>query len=110
MIGKGVISSVNGSTATVVPSFSDAPVSAPLTIPFFLVGGLSAGVPVVYAQFEDNTGLILARMDGGWSKSIPTGVTVSGVVNATDVSTGSVASLNTHQHTADGHPTSIPNG
>ena len=64
-VGKGKISAVSGETrATIVPLFSAAPVSAQLTVPFFLAGSLAVGMEVVYAQFPDNTGVILARMDG----------------------------------------------
>lgn len=110
MIQKGVISAVDGSTATVIPSFSDAPVSPPLTIPFFLLGALRAGVSVVYVQFDDNTGVILSRMDGGWNQAFPSNISVSGVITAADVSTSGVASLNNHKHMGSGEETSGPIG
>lgn len=83
MIEKGTISTVSGKKATVIPSFSNAPVSVELVVPFFLVGSLTVGMPVVYAQFEDNTGVILARMDGEWNHDL------DGVLNTQlDPSTG----------------------
>lgn len=101
MIEKGVISTVSGDgkTATAVPSFSDAPVSATLTVPFFLVGSLTVGMPVVYTQFADNTGVVLARMDGEWSHSLAGNVEINGNITAGDVTTGAVPSYNGHTHT-----------
>lgn len=66
MIGKGKISTVenDGAIVTVVPSYSDTPVTPRLTVPDTLVGLLSVGMDVAYAQFRDNTGIVLCRMDG----------------------------------------------
>ena len=109
MIEKGVISTVSGDgkTATAVPSFSDSPVSATLTVPFFLAGSLTVGMPVVYAQFPDNTGVILARMDGEWSHILAGDVTIGGTVTAEDFATDA-ASFNGHTHTAPMGETSGP--
>lgn len=95
MIEKGLISTVSadGKTAFAVPSFSDAPVSAALTVPFYLVGSLTAGVAVAYAQFDDNTGVILARMDGDWSHNLDGDIKITG-----DLQTTTVPSYNSHTH------------
>lgn len=140
MIEKGVISSIGegGETATAVPSFSDSPVSSTLTVPFYLTGSLKVGMPVVYVQFEDNTGLILARMDGEWNhdlagdvniqgnqtiegnssvdgsqsvgagQSVTGSVSVSGSVNASGNVTGGGISLTGHTHTGVHGETSGP--
>ncbi len=110
MIEKGVISTVSGDgkTATAIPSFSDAPVSAPLTIPFFLAGSLTPGMPVVYVQFEDNTGVVLVRMDGEWSHALAGNVEIKGSIIAGDMVTGSVPSYNGHTHTCPDGETSGP--
>lgn len=92
-IEKGTISSVNGSKAAVVPSFSDAPVTAELTVPFYLVRCLEVGMEVVYAMFEDNTGLILGRLDGEWNHDLDDNVRIRG-----DIQTAGIASVNGHTH------------
>ena len=72
MIDKGMVSTVSadGKTATVVPAFSGPSVTFPLVVPFFLAGSLTVKMPVVYATFPDNTGVILARMDGEWNREL----------------------------------------
>lgn len=109
-IDKGIISTVSGSTATVVPSFSDAPVSVDLVIPFFLVRCLEVGMEVVYVQWPDNTGLVLARMDGDWNHDLDDDLRVRGVTTIEDAKTDAIASVNVHVHkTKDGY-TSPPVG
>ena len=104
MIGKGTISAIYGDTATITP-YTGGVVTEKLVIPFFLYDCLEVGMPVVYAAFEDCTGVILARMDGDWSHKLEGGVEIEG-----DVKTGGVASINAHTHTspADGGQTSGP--
>lgn len=71
MVHKGKVSSiVNGGAAVMVTPFSGGFVSAPLVVPFFLLGALPIGTPVVYSVFDDNTGIVLARADGGWNNSL----------------------------------------
>ena len=73
MVLKGKISGVlNGGTAVTVTPYGGGVVTPPLTVPFFLIGALDVNVPVAYAVFEDNTGLILARMDGEWNHGLQT--------------------------------------
>ena len=71
MIGKGKISTIEngGATVTVVPSYSDLPVTPKLAVPDTLIGSLAVGLDVVYAQFRDNTGIVLCRMDGKTNNS-----------------------------------------
>lgn len=107
MIEKGTISTVSGKKATVIPSFSDSPVSIDLVVPFYLVSCLEVGMPVVYAQFEDNTGVILARMDGEWNHDLEGDVNIQGNVTTTDMITGT-ARFNTHTHTCPDGGTSGP--
>ena len=70
MVLKGKVSAVldGGASVTVTP-YGGGVVTIPLTVPFFLVGALAVNVPVVYAIFEDNTGIVLSRMDGEGSAS-----------------------------------------
>lgn len=66
MVKKGKVSTVSsdGKTVMVTP-YIGGTVTAPLVVPFFLAGVLPIGTPVIYVEFEDNTGIILARADGG---------------------------------------------
>ena len=108
-VNKGKISAIEDEThATVVPSFSDSPVTAKLVIPFFLVRCLKPEMEVVYAQFPDNTGVILARMDGDWNHDLDDDLKVRGITTVEDVKTGAVASYNAHTHTCPDGTTSAP--
>ena len=71
MVHKGKISAVlnDGKMVTVTP-YAGNTVTTALTVPGFLVGVLPVGTPVVYVVFDDNTGIVLARMDGEWNGSI----------------------------------------
>ena len=74
MVLKGKISSVlNGGKAVTVTPYAGSTVTAPITVPVFLVGALPVGTPVAYVVFEDNTGLVLSRMDGQWNETILSG-------------------------------------
>lgn len=66
MIDKGVISALkdDGRKAEVVPSRSKDAVTAPLVVPVLLQGNLQPNTEVVYVVFDDNTGMILDRLDG----------------------------------------------
>ena len=129
MIQKGKISSVEGTpdrngdktTARVLPNTADSMVTRPLTIPWYLrgeMGNLSVGTEVAYAMFEDGTGIILSRMDGEWSCTVPGDVTIKkgtltvqdkGVsVPSADVEAGGI-SLNSHTHAGVHGETSGPN-
>ena len=68
MIHKGQVSAVlNGGNHVTVAPYTGGTVTFPLVVPFFLVDALPVNTPVVYAIFEDNTGIILARADGEWN-------------------------------------------
>ena len=71
MIQKGKVSTIldGGKTITATP-YAGGTVTAPLTVPFFLIGALPIGTPIVYVVFEDNTGIVLSRMDGDWNGNI----------------------------------------
>ena len=76
-IMKGKVSAVMSKTrATVVPMFSDSPVSIELVIPWYLWECLEVDMEVIYSQFPDNTGIILGRMDGEWNHKIWDGVQI----------------------------------
>ena len=66
MIQKGIVSSVlNGGGMVTVSPYGGGAVTAPLVVQHFLVGALPVNTPVVYVVFNDNTGIVIARMDGG---------------------------------------------
>lgn len=71
MVQKGKVSAVlnNGKMVTVTPYVGNT-VTTPITVPVFLVGVLPVGTPVAYVVFDDNTGIVLSRMDGEWNGTI----------------------------------------
>lgn len=66
LIDKGKISALKdgGNAAEVIPSQSSGAVTATLTVPQLLKGNIQVNTEVVYVMFDDNTGVILERMDG----------------------------------------------
>lgn len=68
MVKKGKVSAIldGGKFITATP-YAGGTVTAPLTVPFFLIDALPVGTPIVYVVFEDNTGIVLSRMDGEWN-------------------------------------------
>lgn len=108
-IEKGVILTIEGppdqngndTRARVQPQAKNGLVSRPLVIPWWLrgdMGNLAKGTEVVYALFEDQTGVILSRMDGEWNGTIPGPVNIVGKITATDIETDQVNSINIHVH------------
>lgn len=74
-ISKGTIASISGNMARVVPSEMSGKSTAMITIPWHLrgeAGNLKKGTEVVYAEFEDSTGLLLGRADGEGSATTST--------------------------------------
>lgn len=105
-VSKGRISALHDGGKTVeVKPYTGEVVTARLVVPFFLFDSLEIGMEVVYSSFDDNTGLVLARMDGEWNHDLKGKVKVEQQVEAQDLRTD-VASFNTHTHTtADGEST-----
>lgn len=101
-INKGTIASIEGNTARVVPCDTAAKPTADITVPWHLrgdTGNLKKGVAVVYAEFDDATGLLLGRADGEWGAYLPrlTAGTITGAVPDGDVTAAGV-SLKGHTH------------
>lgn len=75
MLRKGKVSAVldGGQTVTVTP-YLGGTVTMPLVVPDSMRGLLAVNTPVMYHIFEDNTGIVLSRMDGrsGVSLSVTT--------------------------------------
>ena len=80
-ICKGTIAAIDGNMARVVPlDAADMP-TAKLVIPWHLrgpAGQLQKGTEVVYAEFDDATGILLCRADGEWGEYLPA-LSVAGV-------------------------------
>ena len=92
-VNKGKIASISGNIARVVPCDASAKPTAKITIPWHLrgkSGNLKKGTVVVYAEFDDSTGLLLGRADGEWGEFIPE--------LDTDKVTASGVNLKTHKH------------
>lgn len=73
-IHKGEIATISGKKARVVPLDKEDKATAKLVIPWHLrgdTGELEVGDEVVYAEFDDGTGIILSRMDGDWGEYLP---------------------------------------
>ena len=109
MIDKGIISSFetdvdrnkNVFMARVLPSTAQSMPTRPLVIPWHLrgaMGNLKVGDVVWFALANDLTGIILERADGEWSGTIPGDVTTTGKLTSSDLTTKSVASINSHVH------------
>ena len=101
-INKGTISALynGGKTATVKPYLGEV-VTPELVVPFFLFECLEVGMAVVYATFKDNTGVVLARMDGEWNHKLYDGVEIASKdvkITGGDLITGSVPSYKNHTH------------
>lgn len=105
MVSKGTISALyeGGKIATIKPYLGEV-VTPKLVVPFFLFQCLEVGMPVVYAAFEDNTGVVLARMDGEWNHKIFDGVEIV----TGDLKTHAVPSYHDHTHTCPDGGTSGP--
>ena len=76
-IEKGFVLTIEGdpdrnenlTQARVQSKTAEGTTTLPLTIPWYLrgsMGMLEKGTEVVYALFDDATGVILSRMDGNW--------------------------------------------
>lgn len=107
-IKKGKISTLSGKyEATAVICNNPGAVSCTLTVPFYLVGGLEVGMPIAFVEFDDCTGLVLARMDGDWNHDLEGSVNVQENVTTADVITPT-AGFNAHTHTGVHGETSTP--
>lgn len=102
---KGTISALyqGGKLATVKPYLGEV-VTPKLVVPFFLWECLEVEMPVAYAAFEDNTGIVLARMDGEWNHKIWDGAELK----TGDFITHQVPSYHGHTHTCSDGTTSGP--
>lgn len=134
MIDKGIILTIEGEVdrngnltkARVQSTTAEGTTTLPLTIPWYLRGSmglLAKGTEVVYALFNDATGVILTRMDGNWEGKMEetqlfldlmnTTATVQGSIEASDVFTDSGVYLATHTHggvESGSSNTNSPNG
>lgn len=133
-IEKGVVLTIEGEAdrngnptkARVQSKTAEGTTTLPLTIPWYLrgsMGMLEKGTEIVYAHFDDATGIILARMDGNWEGKMEESQLLLDLMDATatvqgsiDVSDGVIDSgvrLATHTHggvESGGSNTNQPNG
>ena len=67
MMNKGTVSAIleGGKKVSVKPYMGES-VTVALVVPYFLENCLEVGMPVVYTTFDDNTGIVISRMDGDW--------------------------------------------
>ena len=103
-IEKGKITSIDGNTARVIPCNEYGLVSAQAVIPWHMrgaTGNIAKGTEVIYAVFDDQTGVLLMRADGNWGSSLPS-LSIIGNVSAGSVSSESIKAggkeLATHTH------------
>jgi len=94
---KGIILNIeaDGTRARVRPSSAEGLVSRLVTIPWHMrgsTGNLTKGTEVVFAIFEDQSGLLFSRMDGNWGHFIGGDIEAGGDVKAGDIS------LKNHTH------------
>lgn len=108
-IQKGKISTIeepldvngNQTRARVIPEQADGVVTKPLVIVDQLrgeAGKLTKGTEVVFAVFPDQSGVILCRADGEWNGTIYGDTKVVGKIEAEDVKTDVLESVNAHIH------------
>lgn len=71
MMNKGTVSAIleDGKKVTVKPYRGEV-VTVPLVVPYFLENCLEVGMPVIYTTFEDNTGILISRVDGDWKRAL----------------------------------------
>ncbi len=107
-IKKGLVSTLPGKyEATAAICNHPGAVSCTLTVPFYLVGCLKVGMPIAFVEFDDCTGLVLARMDGDWNHDLEGSVNVQENVTTSDMITPTAA-FNAHTHTCPDGETSTP--
>lgn len=115
-IDKGIVLTIEGkldrnknfTQARVQSKTAEGTTTLPLTIPWYLrgsMGMLEKGTEVVYALFDDATGVILARMDGNWEGKMEetklfldlmdTKAIVKGSIDVSDGITGDHSKINT---------------
>ena len=136
---KGIVLTLEGmrdrngnySKAKVQATTAEGTSTLPLTIPWYLrgsMGKLEKGTEVVYAIFDDETGVILSRVDGEWEGKLEEkelvidtmGETarIEGNVDVTEelsgervISCGVMLSSHQHKNVVGGsEDTDIPNG
>lgn len=93
-IDKGIILTIEGkldrnknfTQARVQSKTAEGTTTLPLTIPWYLrgkMGDLKKGTEIVYALFDDATGVILSRMDGNWEGEMEETQLILNLMNTT---------------------------
>lgn len=117
-IQKGMIQTMSGKTATVIPAEHPDIVTQQLIVPFYwraLMGNLQPGDEVYYFEDDEHGGYIIGRTDGEWDNTlrgtltVTEDITAEANVTANGDVTASGISLKSHTHTGDsGGSTSAP--
>lgn len=94
---KGIILNIeaDGTRARVRPCTEEGLVSRLVTIPWHMrgaTGNLTKTTEVVFILFEDQSGILLSRMDGNWGNIIVGNLETTGDVKAGNIS------LKNHTH------------
>lgn len=108
-IEKGIILTLEGerdrnknyTKATVQAASAEGTPTLPLTIPWYLrgsMGNLQKGTEIAYVVFDDESGIVLSRIDGNWDgqleeqnlsiDTIGKTVKITGSVEITDILIG----------------------
>lgn len=127
----GIVQSINGAKAIVVPDKHPEIVTREFIVPYYWrheMGNIQPGEKVVCLLDDDMHGYILMRADGEWdytlrntltieqavtmndTLSVQSNVTIGGNMTSTGTVTGGSVTLQTHTHTSTvaGTPTSQP--
>ena len=110
-IFKARVSSIEGTSARVVPLVGGDVVTRPLPMHWTMLHGMCDVAPgdlVVCARFEDGDGIVLCRADGAWNAHFGEDLTLDGSMTATGDLVASGVSGSKHTHTAPHGETSGP--
>lgn len=110
-IFKARVSSIEGSSARVVPLVGGDVVTRPLPMHWTMLHGMCDVAPgdlVVCARFEDGDGIVLCRADGAWNAHFGEDLTLDGTMTATGDLVASGVSGNSHTHAGVHGETSGP--
>ena len=91
VVQKGIILTMEGETdkngnptkARVQAASAEGTSTLPITIPWYLrgkMGNLEKGSEIAFIVFDDQTGIVVSRMDGNWEGTIEEDVTVRGTL------------------------------
>ena len=87
VVQKGIILTMEGETDKngnpTKARVQEGTSTLPITIPWYLrgkMGNLEKGSEIAFIVFDDQTGIVVSRMDGNWEGTIEEDVTVRGTL------------------------------